>query len=404
MLGTPETFGGNVAFLQTRWPAYSEIPPIVVAPLGTGQVTIGAAETVSGESIIFRNRITLGRPTTLTHSGLAFNVTYLGGIEGNVGRLTVNGGARTIFGGTNQFLGDIAIRENGTVLQLGGTIPPETNIDVGAGATLSASSFTTIGTLTGAGRVEGSGLTVGYDDHDSLFAGMVSPGVTLVKIGSGSLTLTGTDAISDRIQIVEGTLVVTGSMSSQSETTLSQGTLLTGTGRLGRVSLSNDAHIAPGFGIGTLSATRLTLLPGAVLDFELGESGSSDFLDLSTGSLDGSNGVLFDFHERGDDHSVYKLIAFGSTSLTSNAFNYANLGDGLTGTFEVTASELLFRTVPEPSIGLLTTFSLTILCGLQRSRQRRVNRHVSSPFCSVASSSFVPQAIIKEDTQRKRTS
>ena len=370
-LGTQETHEGNIAFLRTG--SATGLPPIVVAPFGTGSVTIGVMDTPAGAQYVFSGPITLNRPTTLLHSGAGTSVRYSGGIDGNVGTLTIAGGNRTILASNNAFSGNIAVRDNGTILELTGTVSSGTSVDVGAGAELHSSSAK-IDALTGAGTVSGGfGLTIGSGNANGTFAGAISGQMDLTKIGTGTQTLSGNNIYTGSTNVNTGILVVTGSIGSSSQTTVAAEATLGGTGMIGNLAIASRGHLAPGPGIGTLSAKTLVWDDGGILDFQLGAENSSDMLSLGPGAptMSSTGELLFDFHNTGEDESTYQLITSGfASSFAFGSFSYVNLSPGLTGSFQLTANSLQFVTIPEPNRPLLASAGLGTLAGFSRSRPR----------------------------------
>ena len=123
-------------------------------------------------------------------------------ISGNVGTLTVNGGARTTWEASNTFVGNVDIQGAGTILQVGGggnnQIPDSSNVNVGAGARLHlVFDDEAINGLSGNGTVAffpGGGLgattlIVGAGNGGGNFSGLIENGspttMNLVKIGTG---------------------------------------------------------------------------------------------------------------------------------------------------------------------------------------------------------------------------
>jgi fibronectin-binding autotransporter adhesin len=195
---------------------------IVVANQGTGTSTIGSSQFDLGAiPTVFSGSVTLNKNTTFT-GGNTDRTTYTGVITGTPGMITVSGGRRTTWDNTNTFDGDVGISGSGTILQLNGStnvIPDASHVDVGAGAFLYSNNVSeTIAGLSGSGRVQKHpsvnapfALTVGYGDASSTFDGVITNGngvLSLTKIGSGTLTLTGTNAYTGVTRISGGALSV----------------------------------------------------------------------------------------------------------------------------------------------------------------------------------------------------
>jgi len=207
-LGDANTGANDVAFLVNRSDTNTQNNNLVVSSLGTGTATIGSSSTAGGPfGTIFTGTMTLNRPTTMQGTD-PDRTSFTNLISGNVGTLTVNGGARTTWEAGNTFVGNVDIQGAGTVLQIGGgggaqQIPNASNVNIGTGARLHlVYDDETVNGLTGTGTVAfypGGGLgattlTIGAGNADATFDGLIENGsgtaLRLVKIGSGTQTLT----------------------------------------------------------------------------------------------------------------------------------------------------------------------------------------------------------------------
>ena len=122
-----------------------------------------------------------------------------------------------------------------------------------------------------AGSIEGAGnyflgsktLTVGSNNLSTevngviqdggFFGGLVDgTGGSLVKVGSGALTLSGISTYTGTTTVNGGTLTITGDISSSSGVTVNSGATLNGTGRVPNVTVNSGGTLAPG-----LSPNRL---------------------------------------------------------------------------------------------------------------------------------------------------
>jgi fibronectin-binding autotransporter adhesin len=144
-------------------------------------------------------------------------------------------------------------------------LPTNTALRIAAGATLDLGGMNqTVGSLSdyaGAGGLvinhgaTGVTLTVGGDGSDTIFTGLInedSNEVSVVKLGAGTLTLSGSNNYSGATLVSDGTLLVNGSLGA-SEVTVYSGATLGGTGTLAG-TVANDGVVAPG-----ASAGRLTI-------------------------------------------------------------------------------------------------------------------------------------------------
>ncbi|WP_283214910.1 autotransporter outer membrane beta-barrel domain-containing protein, partial [Methylobacterium tardum] len=146
-----------------------------------------------------------------------------------------------------------------------------------------------IGSLAGStpGAVLGNGqLTVGGDGASTLYAGRIVDGAmqtSLTKVGPGTLTLSGFNALSGPVRVLGGELAVTGALPNAA-LAIGPGSLLTGEARFGSVSLGTGATLAPGIGAGALGrisvAGNLSLAPGALYRVDATADGRADRIDV----------------------------------------------------------------------------------------------------------------------------
>ena len=165
------------------------------------------------------------------------------------GTLTLSGpntytGTTTVSTGTLRLAGGAAIADTGAVLINGGVL------DVTAAETI-GSLAGTVGTSVTLG---GNTLTIG-DDTNSTYAGSVNGTAGgLIKQGGGEFTLSGTNTYTGTTTVSEGTLLVNGSITS--DTTVNDGATLGGTGSInGNVTAAGTGTVNPGNSPGTLTVT-----------------------------------------------------------------------------------------------------------------------------------------------------
>ena len=177
--------------------------------------------------------------------------------------------------------------------------------------------------------------------HDLTLTGNISdptPGIggNIVKTGSGTLTLAGQSGHRGETTVQGGTLIVDGSIERSSQVTVQQDATLGGSGRVGKTTIEDGGRLAPGGNaIGTLTFSGgLTMLPGSILDYQLGSpgtegdpaSGRSDRIEVD-GDL-ALNGVTLNLMQSSDPADgvtalgFYRLMTY-SGSLTGD---YPSLG------------------------------------------------------------------------------
>lgn len=236
-----------------------------------------------------------------------------------------------------------------------------------------ATAGVAIGSLGGAGAVVlgGQSLTVGALNQSTTISGVISDsgssyldgngtpyivpasGTTgsLVKVGAGTLTLTGNNTYGGATDVNAGTLriegdqsLATGLVTVASGATLSSsatgkvggavivqsGGTLAGSGTiLGAVSIAGNGRLAPGNSPGTLTVGSLALSSGSQMDFELGQAGTpggalNDRVSV-TGDLTLA-GTLNVAVSSGGSFSpgLYRLFDYGGT-LTNNGVSFGTV-------------------------------------------------------------------------------
>lgn len=134
---------------------------------------------------------------------------------------------------------------------------------------------TSVGSIEGAGAVflRGSHLIIGSLNLSRTISGPITDsgfaGGRLTKVGTGTLTLAGTNNYSGLTTVSAGTLSVTGSLAGGAVVN-SGGTLL-GTGAIaGNVAVNSGGTLAPGTSPGIITIGSLTMNAGSTLQMELG--------------------------------------------------------------------------------------------------------------------------------------
>jgi autotransporter-associated beta strand protein len=249
-----------------------------------GRLTIGPKLNFNGQEAIF-----------FVHQG----PFQLNGILSNTGGngLTVNllgnnnnGAASLWLNAANTYTGPTTV--NGGLLRVWNTTIPAASpvvINEGGGIDMRQGNLT-IASLAGMGYVwfqneNGSGnttLTVGSDNTSTTFAGTIlnngpsASGIvgSVVKTGTGTWSLSGTNGYTGATTISGGGLVVDGALSACTNVvTVQTGAFLGGTGTVGRaVAVNSGGLLAAGLtnSVGTLNiSSNLNLQAGAILDVQI---------------------------------------------------------------------------------------------------------------------------------------
>jgi autotransporter-associated beta strand protein len=246
--------------------------PIVVANQGSGTTTIGG-----GGGATYARGITLNRSVTLeADSGGA---RFAAGISGS-GGVTVAGTGNLALNAANTFSGDTLVNTSSTLVLGDVNALQNSTLDMSGGGTVAVGSITslTLGGLKGTGNWDVIvPLRIGNNNQDTTYSGYVRGSISLTKIGSGKLTLSGTTG--------SGT-PYTGS------TTVSQGTLevSSGTALSGSTTLNVNG--------GTLSTTKANVLADTAAvtvsggTLSLGGDDLVGSVTLTDGSITGSGSTL----------------------------------------------------------------------------------------------------------------
>ncbi|HLJ94968.1 MAG TPA: Ig-like domain repeat protein [Gemmataceae bacterium] len=230
--------------------------------LGTGNLVLGGGKLQSNGTVTLSNSFTVTGPATvggsntLTLSGPGIlntgsmltvdntAATTLSGVLSGGGGLADVGTGTLILSAVNMYTGPTLI-STGT-LQLGVANAVPSGSAVTADATFDLHNLNdTIGSLAGMGTVFlGSGtLTTGGTTPSTTFTGQINGTGGLTKIGTGTLTLTGTNGYTGATDVMAGTLIVNGSQPG-SNITVSNVASLGGSGTVGTLTVTGT--VSPG--------------------------------------------------------------------------------------------------------------------------------------------------------------
>ena len=184
---------------------------------GIGNLTLTGANTYSGGTTVSAGTLT-GTTTSLqgpivNNAALVFDQTTTGTYAGNLsgtGTLTkLNTGSVTL-SGNNTYTGATNIT-GGTLVAAGTGIGDLSAVTVASGATFLLSANETVGSIAGAGAVDTAAftLTAGGNNTSTSLTGTLA-GTTLIKAGTGALTLAGTGTLSNTLLVNGGAVNVTG--------------------------------------------------------------------------------------------------------------------------------------------------------------------------------------------------
>ncbi|HEY7663358.1 MAG TPA: autotransporter domain-containing protein [Xanthobacteraceae bacterium] len=190
-----------------------------------------------------------------------------------------------------------------------------------AGGVVDISGLTNAGMT--AGSIEGAGtfflgsksFTVGGNNFSTEVSGVIADGGAsggtggaLVKVGSGTLILSGVNTYSGATTLNEGALIVNGSIAASSGLDVNAGTLLGGTGTLPTTRINAGGVLSPGNSIGTIAvAGNLSFAPGSSYVVEVAPTSSDRTVVNGTASVAGT--VLASFQVAGGFQKSYTILS-----------------------------------------------------------------------------------------------
>jgi len=226
----------------------SGVTTVTIAPGTAGTLTLTPAVATDGIDVATNAGVIAISAPVVLGANQRWNIVG-GGVNGS--SLTVSGAISGAFnleknGAGILTLSSTANAYTGTTTLAAGILQPGIAQGLGnasahtlsAGATLRLNAFSaTIGSLAGAGTVENGGaanatLTAGADNSSTTFSGTLQNGATstfgLTKVGSGALTLGGTNTYTGATTVSGGILRLEGTLGATAVTVNSTGTLQVG--------------------------------------------------------------------------------------------------------------------------------------------------------------------------------
>ena len=168
----------------------------------------GTLATSTGTSA-YAGVMTLGADSTVDVDGTQLTISTAIGDGSGGYAITKDGNGTLVLSATSTYTGDTTI-SNGT-LTVTGTLADTTDVSVASGATYDVDQTDTIQSLSGAGTINIAStniLTFG-DANDKTIDGVIEGDGSIVKVGSSTYTLSGTNTYTGQTNINTGTLAVT---------------------------------------------------------------------------------------------------------------------------------------------------------------------------------------------------
>ena len=284
------------------------------------------------------------------------SLAYAGSISGNMGLVKLGSNVLAL-SAASTYYGNTLI--GGGSLALGSPLALQNStLDTSGSGTLSFQSLTTatLGGLSGPGTLglantssSAVALSVGNNNANTTYSGMLKGTGSLTKVGSGGLLLSGSNTYTGATTITLGKLTVDGWLTN-SAVSVNGGTL-GGTGYLNSVTVNAGGNLAPGDPQGVLNLSgNLVLAAGAGMDYDLDGVSTDDEVYMPSGSLTFSGQQFSNFGFTWTDGfgpGTYTLV--NAQSITGLGSNLSGSIDGLPATLSVQNKYLMLTVVPEPS-------------------------------------------------------
>ncbi len=334
---------------------------LYVGNFGAGELRIEAGGRVSNEKGFISTQNGASGAVTVTGEGSLWeNNDHLILAGNSLTTSSAGRGTLTIAdGGTVSVAGTTRVHANGTVtLQTGGTLQTWILNTSGAfhfaGGTLRAMAdhanwITNSGTLslgTGGGRIDSNGF-------DVFSSAVFSGSGPFAKLGAGTLTLTGRQTYTGATTVAAGKLVVDGSISSSSLTTVQDGASLGGTGTIGNLHIASGGILSPGNSTGLLTVEGdLALDSAAWTLLELTSLTDFDRIAVSGAlTFGGTLAIRFTDGYLPLENDTFALFGGGYTWNGEGMFSNLDFSNpAYTGIFDYDTGVLTIVAVPEPSV------------------------------------------------------
>jgi autotransporter-associated beta strand protein len=347
--------------------------------------TAGNATITNQQNVVFRDTSTAGNATIINNQTVNFDSASTAGsatITNNqflnfFGTSTADNAS--IFNNNTLRFRDASTAGNATITNNSGATTFFLDNSTGGNARLIANANSAVdfsGTLgpagdkkVSAGSIEGAGtyflgsnqLTVGNNNLSTTVSGTIQDGGasagaggSLVKVGSGTLMLTGTNTYSGATTVNAGTLFVNGSIAN-SAVTVNSGATLAGIGTVGATTINSGGIFAPGTSPGTMTVQgNLAFQSGALYLVQVDPSTASSTNVTAGGSAALAGTVQAAFASGSYMSRTYTILsaAGGLNGTTFNTLTTTNLPAGFTASLSYTATDAILNltaTLGQPS-------------------------------------------------------
>ncbi len=239
-------------------------------------LTLNGAGIDNGGALQFFGSMALSEPVVLATDTTigqyaSPNIPNIAGVISGPSSFTKVGSGTFFMSEAATYTGTTNIDEGSVmVAKAGGVIPNTSAVTVASGAALVLNdNDETIGSLAGEGNVFlGTGtLTVGDDNTNTTFSGVMSQSGGLAKLGSGTFTMSGANTYAGVTTVYDGILLVNGSLAGG--VTVDGGTV-GGTGTIAGTTIVNGGStISPGASPEILNTGSIAFGHESALEIEI---------------------------------------------------------------------------------------------------------------------------------------
>ncbi|MGX1789939.1 autotransporter domain-containing protein [Bosea sp. NPDC055332] len=303
----------------------------VVVQSGTGTTILTGNNSYSGGTLIRAGALQVSNDGNLGASGGA--ITFLGGALRFGASFSTDRTVLLIGTGTVDTNGHDATLTGG-VYGYGDLIKTGTGSLRLTGTNYYRSTIVEAGTLVGdaasiSGNIANNGAVVFDQRNDASLASVFSGTGMFTKAGGGALELTGdSSGFSGETTVSAGMLVVNGALGGGLD--VQSGARLQGSGTVGSTMIRFGATIAPGNSIGTLTVSGdITFERGATYEVEVSPDGASSDLIRASGKARLSGGSVVHIGEDG-------------TYWANQRYTILTASQGVEGRFDQVSSRYLF--------------------------------------------------------------
>jgi autotransporter-associated beta strand protein len=331
--------------------------------------TAGSAAITNNGDLLFNDASTAGGAAITNNGGLDFLHTSTAGSAAIIN----NGGSLLTFNDTST-AGSASITNSGFLLFNDASTAGSAAITNGVSGLTDFSHSSgpngdhklSAGSLAGGGafRLGANELTVGSNNLSTTVTGVIADGGwaggtggSLVKIGTGTLALSGTNTYIGATTVNGGLLEVDGSIAASRGVTVNSGGALGGTGTVSGTTVAAGGILAPGQSIGTLSVIgNLTFNSGATYAVDVSPTAADRTRVTGTATLGGAS-VNASFAPGSYVAKQYTILsATSGVSGTFASLTNTNLPSGFTTSLSYDANDayldLSLAFVPPPGARL----------------------------------------------------